>query len=1326
MRKLASVLLLALICLYFPGRLAAQIYDFNNTSDLTTYFNPGSSPAFSNISLGGLGSTGCIDVTNADLWTSKTGYQNGKIVLSAYFYNGTGSGYGGLGIAPSSANDLKSAACTSIGLGVVFHGGGGMFVNNGAYTDLVWPPDLSWNTWYYMLLTIEYTGNNTYNLNFQIWNSDVIGILGTMKTEHTLNGVINRDLGQATQVYPYFAASDSRFTKMDELAVTSGSINMSSTPYSGSSTITATVIKDNAPAQGETVTFSATSGTLSATSATTDANGQASVTITGLTSWAKVTGTAASITSNETYVNVNQSTLTQAKNLSFTDISNIHVVAAWNNGNGDTRCVFVNSDVNAANPAPVNGHQYQTGEQIGTSGWFCKYNGNGSSATLIGLTKNTTYKVMVCEYAGTGSQIVYKNNSEADNPVTVSTTNLDEIDFCNASAPFTISAPTYFFDCGGPSANYGQYDYSDVVMIPGGAYDLKLSFEEFDVDENSIFYVLSSDGMSYFNAYNNANPPSASVVSDNGFELVYMSGGVETRKGWVAVVEPNLPYITSFTPDIAITGTSVTIRGRNLTGATAVSFGGTAASSFTVVDAKTITAVVAAGASGDVSVTTPLGTAAKSGFTFTNAPIVQSVDVPADGTYLPGQSLDFKVNFSQAVTVTGNPVLPITLNTGGVVNASYYSGSGTASPTFRYTVATGQADPDGISVGSALSLDGGTIRDGSSRDAVLTLYHVGATYAILIDGIPPALTTQAVTDVEVNSAIGNGEIINPGSSAVTQHGIVWGTGHNPTTALTTKTEQGSVFATGTFTSSIIGLQPNTLYYVRAYATNNAGTGYGDEVSFTSDKITQSITFNALDEKTYGDADFTPVASASSTLAVAFSSSDESVATVVSGNIHVVGAGTCTIYADQSGDNTFAAADQVSQTLTVNKAELTVTADDQTKVYGKENPELTFSYSGWVNGDEALDEAPAITTTVDATTGAGIYTGAITLSGGSDNNYELNLGAGDFEITKATLNVTADNQTKVYGENNPELTFGYSGWVNGDEALDEAPAITTTIDATTGAGNHAGAITLSGGSDNNYELDLVAGDFDITKATLNVTADNQAKVYGDENPDFTVTYDGFVNDDNENSFTATPVATSTAGQYSDVNTYSIIPSGGESDNYSFSYHDGTLTIEKATLEVTAENKTRDQGQNNPEFTLSYSGFKGSDNASVIDELPVASCTADGTSAAGDYGIVLSGGTDNNYNLTLHNGTLTVNAVTGLDDHGVSSISLYPNPAGEFVNISNLPENTEIRIFDIQGQLVKTLTSGDSTEHVDLRGLSAGLYMIRLSGNGMDTAIRFVKK
>jgi uncharacterized protein (TIGR02145 family) len=104
----------------------------------------------------------------------------------------------------------------------------------------------------------------------------------------------------------------------------------------------------------------------------------------------------------------------------------------------------------------------------------------------------------------------------------------------------------------------------------------------------------------------------------------------------------------------------------------------------------------------------------------------------------------------------------------------------------------------------------------------------------------PTLTTTAITDISVNSAKSGGSISSDGSSSISAKGVVWGTAINPTIALSTKTSDGT--GTGAFSSSITGLAANTKYYVRAYATNTAGTSYGDELSFTTKA---PFTFNTV-------------------------------------------------------------------------------------------------------------------------------------------------------------------------------------------------------------------------------------------------------------------------------------------------------------------------------------------------------------------------------------------------------------------------------------------------------------------------------------------------
>jgi hypothetical protein len=95
----------------------------------------------------------------------------------------------------------------------------------------------------------------------------------------------------------------------------------------------------------------------------------------------------------------------------------------------------------------------------------------------------------------------------------------------------------------------------------------------------------------------------------------------------------------------------------------------------------------------------------------------------------------------------------------------------------------------------------------------------------------PILTTVAVTDILDVSAKSGGQISNDGGASITAKGVVWGTSPSPTISLSTKTNDGS--GNSAFVSEIISLAKNTTYYVRAYATNSAGTAYGNEISFST-------------------------------------------------------------------------------------------------------------------------------------------------------------------------------------------------------------------------------------------------------------------------------------------------------------------------------------------------------------------------------------------------------------------------------------------------------------------------------------------------------------
>jgi membrane protease YdiL (CAAX protease family) len=111
----------------------------------------------------------------------------------------------------------------------------------------------------------------------------------------------------------------------------------------------------------------------------------------------------------------------------------------------------------------------------------------------------------------------------------------------------------------------------------------------------------------------------------------------------------------------------------------------------------------------------------------------------------------------------------------------------------------------------------------------------------------PVLETKAVTDITDTTASGGGKVLSDGGTPITARGIVWSTTAQPTIA-DNKTTDGT--GTGSYTSHLTGLTSHTTYYVRAYATNRAGTAYGNKISFTTNDAAQIITVKDADGNTY--------------------------------------------------------------------------------------------------------------------------------------------------------------------------------------------------------------------------------------------------------------------------------------------------------------------------------------------------------------------------------------------------------------------------------------------------------------------------------------------
>ncbi len=471
------------------------------------------------------------------------------------------------------------------------------------------------------------------------------------------------------------------------------------------------------------------------------------------------------------------------------------------------------------------------------------------------------------------------------------------------------------------------------------------------------------------------------------------------------------------------------------------------------------------------------------------------------------------------------------------------------------------------------------------------------------------------------------------------------------------------------------------------------------------KFSQVITFTAINDQTYGVA---PIELDATTNADGL----DVTLTVLSGpgtldgnSLSITGVGTVTVEATQTGNDTYFAASSVQQTFEVLPASLTVTANDIEQVYNGTVPEFSYTIEGFVNSEneEVLLTAPSITS--DATANVGSYT--LTPSGANADNYTITHESGTLSISAAPLDVTADNHTINYGEDVPELTYAFSGFVNSEDqsVLGVLPEISVDTDGSAGTYD----IILSTGESktetaNNYDLNLINGTLTIQKLLLTVAADNQEIVFGDEIPGLTISYSGFATDEDQSNLSAIPVASTSASSSSDAGTYEIAVGGGVSGNYDFSYVTGSLSILKATatielsdlnqemtgLAIVPTVSTDPAGLN---FTLTYDG------------------NAEAPSGVGSYEVVATIEETNFEGFTT--GILVIAEPVLTNSIRSTQLTFYPNPVESVIHISGeVEEIGQVNILNMNGQKVKTVQLTGSINQIEVDTLTQGMYMLQI--------------
>ena len=367
----------------------------------------------------------------------------------------------------------------------------------------------------------------------------------------------------------------------------------------------------------------------------------------------------------------------------------------------------------------------------------------------------------------------------------------------------------------------------------------------------------------------------------------------------------------------------------------------------------------------------------------------------------------------------------------------------------------------------------------------------------------------------------------------------------------------------------------------------------------------------------------------------------------------------------------------TKTFTINPKALTdndVTLSATSFVYNKSNQKPTVTVK---DGEAVLVADAEYTLTNDGGTDVG---SAYPVSVVGKGNYSGTINK-SFAITPASVTISITDLTKTYNRaeqtptvsvtdgTSPIASSSYTVTYNGGATLPKNASNYTVV--VTATGNYSGTATKTftinpkALTDNDVTLSATSFVYNKSNQKPTVTVkDGEAVLVADA--EYTLTNDG-----GTDVGSAYPVSVVGKGNYSGT------------VNKSFAITPKDLLVKVGNYEMT-------EGEEVPVFVIAYEGFVGEEDENVLDELPIASTTATSLSPAGEYAIIVSGGSAKNYTFTYQNGILTIKESTGI---GIIRLG------------------SEVDVFDLRGNKVASRVKS-------LQGLPKGVYII----NGKKVVVK----
>ena len=342
--------------------------------------------------------------------------------------------------------------------------------------------------------------------------------------------------------------------------------------------------------------------------------------------------------------------------------------------------------------------------------------------------------------------------------------------------------------------------------------------------------------------------------------------------------------------------------------------------------------------------------------------------------------------------------------------------------------------------------------------------------------------------------------------------------------------------------------------------------------------------------------------------------------------------------------------------------------------------------------------------VPTATNAGEYTVYYKVVGDENHNDVEGTNSIVVTIKKAILTITAEDKSVTYGEEEPTYSAAYSGWKAQDNEEVLVGEMTFECEYNTNSNVGTYDINISGVEAQNYEITFVSGVLTVNKSDATITntpnAINDLVYSGEEQ---TLITEGnaeggkIVYSLDGNTFTENVPTATNAGEYTVY--YKVV--GDENHNDVEGTNSIVVTIKKAILTITAEDKSVTYGEEEPTYSAAYSGWKAQDNEEVLVGEMTFECEYNTNSNVGTYDINISGVEAQNYEITFVSGVLTVNKAD-------ATITNTPNAINDLVYSGK--EQTLITEGSAEGgKMVYSLDGNTFTENVPT-ATNAGEYTV----------------